>query len=228
MTSGSKAKDTRPNLIRNEILKVSADLFRKKGYRGTSLQEVADHFGVRRPAIYYRFKSKSDILMEIHQRFIDISTSQVDDILKIGLDPHETLVRVMRGRISMFSLNMDGLAVYTENETELPESALTHVRKVKKSYLQKIERIYRDGVESGDFADIDPHIAASILMGMTLWIYKWYRPGGRYSEDEAASAIIDIACRGYLKRNDSATYASSSDFTLADEKDEMLKYASPL
>lgn len=199
MTPISRTPNARPNLTRDEILRVSADLFRKKGYRGTSLQEVADHFGVRRPAIYYWFKSKSDILLEIHQRFMEMSTAQLNEILEMDIDPHERLVRIMSGRIDMFSSNMADLAVYIENESELPESALVQVREVKKSYLRTVEQIYREGVEKGVFVDVDPHIAASIILGMTLWMYKWYRPGGRHSVEDVTSAIINFACHGYLK-----------------------------
>src|SRR4051794_41923376 len=60
----------RQPLRRDEILRVAARIFRDNGYRATNLQVVADHFGVKRPAIYYWFPSKADILVEIHRRFL--------------------------------------------------------------------------------------------------------------------------------------------------------------
>ncbi|MDF3906641.1 hypothetical protein, partial [Paracoccus sp. AS002] len=37
------------------------------------------------------------------------------------------------------------------------------------------------------------------LCNRALWMYKWYRPGGRHSVEDVTSAIINFACHGYLK-----------------------------
>lgn len=203
MTLKSEAPNARSGLSRDEILRVSADLFRKRGYRATSLQEVADHFGVRRPAIYYWFKSKSDILLEIHQRFMDILTTQLDEILRMDISPDEKLIKIISSQIDTFSGGIADLATFIENESELPDGARQPVREAKRYYQQAVEQIYRDGVASGAFADLNPYIAASTILGMTNWMYRWYRPDGRHSVHEVASTIVHLARHGYLKHQES-------------------------
>src|SRR6202161_2652063 len=53
---------------RERILNVALELFTEKGFDGASLREIAERLGVTKPAIYYPFASKDDILMALHMR----------------------------------------------------------------------------------------------------------------------------------------------------------------
>ena len=50
---------------RSQILRIATALFREKGYNGTSLEDIADRVGFTKPAIYYYFDSKEDLLFAI-------------------------------------------------------------------------------------------------------------------------------------------------------------------
>jgi len=47
---------------RERIQQVALELFAEKGYEKTSLREVAERLEITRPALYYHFKTKDDIL----------------------------------------------------------------------------------------------------------------------------------------------------------------------
>ena len=57
-----------PTPTRDRILDTALQLFTKKGFDATSLQEIADRLGFTKAAIYYHFRSKEDILMALHMR----------------------------------------------------------------------------------------------------------------------------------------------------------------
>ena len=44
------------------------DLFTDQGFDGTSMREIAERLGISKPAIYYHFASKEEILMALHMR----------------------------------------------------------------------------------------------------------------------------------------------------------------
>ena len=53
---------------RERILEVALDLFTDQGFDGTSIRELAERLHLTKPAIYYHFASKEDILMALHMR----------------------------------------------------------------------------------------------------------------------------------------------------------------
>ena len=53
---------------RERILNVALDLFTDQGFDGTSMREIAERLNISKPAIYYHFASKEDILMALHMR----------------------------------------------------------------------------------------------------------------------------------------------------------------
>jgi AcrR family transcriptional regulator len=53
---------------RERILDVALDLFTDQGFDGTSMREIAEQLRISKPAIYYHFASKEEILMALHMR----------------------------------------------------------------------------------------------------------------------------------------------------------------
>jgi AcrR family transcriptional regulator len=50
---------------------VARELFAQKGVQRTSLQDIADRLGITKPALYYHFKSRDDLVRSIIQPLID-------------------------------------------------------------------------------------------------------------------------------------------------------------
>jgi AcrR family transcriptional regulator len=53
---------------RERILDIALDLFVDKGYEATSLREIAEAMGFSKAALYYHFRSKTDIFLALHLR----------------------------------------------------------------------------------------------------------------------------------------------------------------
>ncbi|CQD13877.1 TetR family transcriptional regulator [Mycolicibacterium conceptionense] len=56
---------------RQRILDVARELFAEKGVVRTSLQDIADRLGITKPALYYHFRSREDLVRSILQPLID-------------------------------------------------------------------------------------------------------------------------------------------------------------
>lgn len=53
---------------RERILDIALELFTEQGYDKTSIRDIAERLGFTKAALYYHFKSKADILLELHLR----------------------------------------------------------------------------------------------------------------------------------------------------------------
>lgn len=76
-TSAGKP-DGRRTDTRARIHEVALEVFAEHGYERATMREIADRLGVTRPALYYHYRSKEDILASVHD---DLAAS-VDELLE--------------------------------------------------------------------------------------------------------------------------------------------------
>jgi len=70
--------DGRRTDTRQKIHEVALEVFRERGYDRATMQEIAARLGVTRPALYYHYRSKDDMLASIHQAL----ACSLDDIIE--------------------------------------------------------------------------------------------------------------------------------------------------
>jgi AcrR family transcriptional regulator len=71
---------TRPRSdTRQRIQEVARELFLQHGVQRTSLQDIADKLGITKPALYYHFTSREELVRSIVMPLIDDGERFVDD-----------------------------------------------------------------------------------------------------------------------------------------------------
>jgi len=66
--------------------------FSEKGYRGTSIQDIADVLGIAKGSLYFYFKSKEDLLLSIIKHQMSMVVSESEELNKrTDLEPRELL-----------------------------------------------------------------------------------------------------------------------------------------
>ncbi|CRK56337.1 Transcriptional regulator, TetR family [Alloactinosynnema sp. L-07] len=82
----------KPTDTRARIQAAARDLFARKGVQRTSLQEIADELGITKPALYYHFGSREDLVRSIVQPMLDAGEAFVAAQEARGdVDPRELL-----------------------------------------------------------------------------------------------------------------------------------------
>jgi AcrR family transcriptional regulator len=71
---------------RVRILTAAEQLFVERGYHATTLQEIADRVGITKPALYYHFDAKADILTNL----LDPMTDELEHVLDQAVSAAET------------------------------------------------------------------------------------------------------------------------------------------
>lgn len=61
----------KPSGTKRRIQEAARELFAEKGVQATSLQEIADRLGITKPALYYHFSSREELVRSIVQPLID-------------------------------------------------------------------------------------------------------------------------------------------------------------
>ena len=76
-TARSPAKAQR---TRAAILEAAERLFARRGYAATRLEDVADAVGLKRAALFYHFRDKTELARVLLERYIERETAMFDDL----------------------------------------------------------------------------------------------------------------------------------------------------
>ena len=69
----------------------------------------------------------------------------------------------------------------------------------KRLYVALIKDTLHDLKAEGKLTDLDLDAAAYSLLGMILWLSRWYNPAGRLSPEELSEEVTKLALGGLLK-----------------------------
>jgi len=184
--------------MKAKITGASIQLFEKQGFSETSIQDICDALGVTKGTFYYYFKSKEELLMDIHLRYIDDMLEHQERILS-DVDSNyrtklfETVYRLIH------TIEQEGASarVFFREMRHLSEERLPLIVAKRNQFRLNIETMLRQGVHAGEFrGDLNVSIAAFGLLGMTNWSYQWFHPHGELSDREVAEIFVDMLLQG--------------------------------
>lgn len=85
---------------RNRVIAAALDLFAEQGFSATSLQQIADHLGVTKAAVYYHFRNKDDIVVAVvNDAFHEMST--IVAATRTITDPNEAMSQAITGYVDL-------------------------------------------------------------------------------------------------------------------------------
>jgi AcrR family transcriptional regulator len=184
-------------LLQSQILTAAADLFRARGYRATTLEEIAQHVEMSKATLYGYFRSKEQLLAAIFHRTMTLLERELRKIRESGCPPDEELRRVIRHHVRTVIAERSFLAVFFGEEAHLPRHLGRAITRRKAGYDTTVLGIVEAAMTRGPAPDVPPRLLVFALLGMSNWVYTWYRPGGPWTPDAVANAFIALLERGY-------------------------------
>ncbi|MGQ9850697.1 MAG: TetR/AcrR family transcriptional regulator [Aggregatilineaceae bacterium] len=188
------------------IIEAAATVFRRKGYHGATMAEIAAAVNLTAGSLYHHFPSKQDLLVAVLATGLERITREVRAVVQTSSDSAaDTLRRIAAVHIRSQIDNANiAAAVIFEGR------ALLDVPDVREQFVAQrdaLEALYRHVVEEGiarnEFRPVDVGIFVKALFGALNWVSVWYRPDGRLSGEEIAREIADTFLAAlHYPRND--------------------------
>ncbi len=151
------------------ILRETMKLFLKKGYHGTSINDIAHATGLTKGALYFHFKSKEHLLKrfmeEYESRFLDGLIHSVNQVDGGVLDKLE---KVTRYCAAFGYYNRELCVSFTKLAAELIGDRLgieTDIKRIYGKYQDFLKKMVAQGIKEKVFGkEIDPGITALLIM----------------------------------------------------------------
>lgn len=181
-----------------EILDGALDLFSRQGYRETSLQEIADRLGITRPAFYYYFRSKEEILWRLVEDLGYRLLDQATPVARGGEPPSERLRALMVSHARTVLQNAAAFRVYFQERGSLEGPRDEQLKRGEHAYAALIADLITEGQRAGVFRPGDAGVLALLVIGLANSPLRWFTPSGRLTVDALAEQIGDVALAGLL------------------------------
>lgn len=183
---------------RTEILKSAAAAFRRRGYHGASVDEIASALEMTKGNLYYYFKNKEEILFACHEYSLDMLLALMADVLADAASPEAKLRRLVLAFVHLILDELHGTALTLDPEALSP-LLLKRVIEKRDQFDQGVRAIIQQGIDEGQFKPGDPKLIEFAMMGAINWIPKWFDPEGPATSDQIGDAFANYLVGGLLK-----------------------------
>ncbi len=177
------------------VLRTAAELFVTQGFHSTKLTDVAERLNITKPAIYYYFASKDEILIGCTREALEATEgyfAQEDDASLQGRVRLERFMTWFGER----KAEPFGRCLVRIAEHDLEQAAQAELMAAKRAIYRRLRHLIEVGMKDGSIATCDAKVAAFTIAGALGWLSNWYRPGGRWSAHDAASHVTEFLLNG--------------------------------
>jgi TetR/AcrR family transcriptional regulator, cholesterol catabolism regulator len=180
---------------RVEILRAAAFVFRRRGFSGASVEEIARHLRMTKGNLYYYFRDKEEILYFCHDYSLDILLDLLHEVEKERLPADARLRRLVVAFVHMIIDELAGTAL-TQDLQDLSPSHLRRVIRKRDRFDRGIRRVLEKGMADGTFVRGDAKLLSFAILGAVNYITRWFDPRGEATSQEIGEAFADYLLAG--------------------------------
>jgi len=186
------------NTRREELLQIAAGLFADKGFKNTTVRDIADASGILSGSLYHHFDSKESMIDEILSTFQAELFGRYDQILGSDDDARTKLEQAVRVSFEAIDRHRHEVAIF-QNEADYLGTfeRFGYLAERNEQSRQVWMRLLTEGVESGALrSDLDVELVYRFIRD-TVWVaVRWYRPGGTLTHGDVANQYLTILLDG--------------------------------
>jgi AcrR family transcriptional regulator len=190
---------------RAEITKAAGEIFRQKGFKGTSVTDLAAAVDMDRASLYYYIGSKEELFQEIVRDAVAGNIAMIEAIA-IEERPADAKIRALIvGLMQSYAEHYPYLYVYVQEDMARIADKRTPWAKQMQALSARFDaaalRIIEQGVAEGSLAahGASSQLIAFAIVGMCNWSHRWFRPEGKVSAEQIGKYFADIVLQGLCK-----------------------------
>lgn len=199
----SPLASSEPNRLA-DIYRAAARIICEKGYDATSMNDIAEAVGITKSGLYHHVSGKRNLLFSIMNFGLDSLEEQV--IAPAGgiADPELRLRTIIINHVHLITSRStpqgnNPVSIVVDEVAGLTPGQRRKTDQRKRAYVGLIKETLKQLESEGKLRDIDVGAAAFSLLGMILWVARWYNRDGRLTPEQVSEEVTKIALGGLLR-----------------------------
>lgn len=185
-----------------QIIDAALTIFGERGLAGARLEDIAKHAGLSKGTIYLYFPNKEELFREVVRHTIVAQIERAEGELAAASKQSawETLEQFVRGYWE-FLRSPKFAALFRLIHAELssfPDLVRFYAAEVVERWRRLVTGILERGIESGEFRDVDPEVAARMLSPMLLMHAMWcshrdlFKATANKTDEQVLGEVLDF------------------------------------
>ena len=194
------------NSTKEKIKKVALSLFARKGYEGTTMNDIAKLVGIKTPSLYAHFNGKEELFFSVYEDLANEYVDLMDQIMNTseGIDIEDRLFYIFEQYIIYYIRNPEIQSFWNQitlfTPPELKERFCSHVTNCDSRIQKKMEEIFAEEVKQGRLRDDCPVKMSWSFRFMREGILNWMMIVPKLRKEELIKAFWTDLWLGLKKR----------------------------
>ncbi|MFC0007504.1 TetR/AcrR family transcriptional regulator [Micromonospora siamensis] len=182
---------------RDAIVTAATELFARRGYEATSVQEIVAAAQVTKGALYHWFGSKSELLTSIYRELLAEQTRRLATIAG-GADPVEERLRAAAlDVVAHTAAHAAELTVWARSAHLLDDEQAEATRRERRRYHELFRDLVREGQDRGVVrTDVSATVITHAFLSALGNTHTWFHPDGPLSFAEVGNQLVALFVGG--------------------------------
>ena len=182
---------------RARFLQETLRLFYEKGYKATTMRDIARALNIEAATIYNYVDSKQALLdgflFEIANKFL----SGITDIEASSYSPVDKIKALVRLNVRLTTEHPHKVGLLVGEWKHLEEVRQAEFLENRQQYESKFSGIIKAGIAAGEIRDMDEEVAMHAILSSIRWLFSWYTPEKQaLNPIELEKQLVDFILRG--------------------------------
>lgn len=190
-----QAKKSKKEIIRE----AAALLFRDKGYSATSMRDLAEAVNLKASSLYNHISSKEEILRDICFENANRFLSGMKAVEATDAGPEGKVRQLLSLHIQTAMQDATSVTAFNDEWRHLNEPFLTDFKALRRNYERRFLAILQEGMDAGDFCQLEPTVALYTIFSSVRWLYDWFQAGRKMTAEEVEAQMVQLVMGGLRK-----------------------------
>lgn len=181
---------------RDVIIKTAAEIFKEKGYKATSMRELAEKVGVEAASLYNHIKSKTELLHDVCFNVANRFLEHLNEIENANTPVIEKIDTLIRFHIHQMIENYEEVFVSDREWRHLSEPYLSNFHNQRRNYRKRFANIIEQGILQNEIKKIDAPTAVLIILHAITGLESWHRSTKRINASDLEKNMVTLLVEG--------------------------------
>jgi AcrR family transcriptional regulator len=183
---------------KEKLINVAIELFASRGFKGTSIRDIAGTMGMSISNIYHYFGNKEGLLLGVLEHSTKRLINKLRAVSELDLDPLERFKKLVETHVGLTEGYEKEAKIFFLDEEHLSEEGLEINKKIQREIFEMYRELLRLLEQKGCLRSGNITVLTFNVLGVINWHLRWYRHQGPLSVKEVAGEIVSFILYGVL------------------------------